>query len=128
VGRETAVTACPLIGRWRASMNRERHELSAHWRYRVKIKSIQAMKYRSPEQPRPPSTPARRPGWIGTFRAATPMSKYPGKPAMTPREWEGVWVKVTAEDGTTGLGLTWHGDPVAAIIDHHFAPLLEGED
>ncbi|MDA1189978.1 MAG: L-rhamnonate dehydratase [Chloroflexi bacterium] len=39
-----------------------------------------------------------------------------------------VWVKITAEDGTWGLGQCAFGEPVAALIDYHFAPLLEGRD
>ena len=36
-------------------------------------------------------------------------------------------MKVTAEDGTWGLGTTSHGRPVAAIVEDHFAPMLVGE-
>ena len=39
-----------------------------------------------------------------------------------------MWVKATAEDGTWGLGECYFGAPVAALIDHCYAPLLEGRD
>lgn len=93
----------------------------------MKIKSIQAMKVRAPQR-RKPSSAARRPPWTQTFKSATPMSKYPGTSPLAPAQWEQVCVKVTAQDGTYGLGTTDYGYPVAAIVDHHFAPLLEGED
>jgi len=58
------------------------------------------------------------------------MSKYPKykrhRSSWMPK-WRGVWVKVTAEDGTWGLGYTSFGRPVAAIITDHFAPMLVGE-
>ena len=41
---------------------------------------------------------------------------------------EDVWVQVTAEDGTWGLGQCSFGEPTAALIDYHFGPLLEGRD
>ncbi len=39
-----------------------------------------------------------------------------------------VWVQVIAEDGTWGLGRCSFGAPVVALIETHFAPLLEGRD
>ena len=45
-----------------------------------------------------------------------------------PKSWGQVYVKVTAEDGTWGIGETSFGTPVAAIIDEHFAPMLIGEN
>ena len=42
--------------------------------------------------------------------------------------WERVWVQVTAEDGTWGLGECSFGEPVAALVDFHFGPLMEGRD
>ena len=43
-------------------------------------------------------------------------------------KWGDVFVKVTVEDGTWGLGQTSFGNPVATIIDGHFAPMLIGEN
>jgi L-rhamnonate dehydratase len=74
---------------------------------------------------------ARRPGWAEEAEVANPMSRYPKvkrhRSLWTPR-WEAVWCKVTAEDGTWGLGSTGHGRPVAAVIEDHLAPQLLGED
>lgn len=39
-----------------------------------------------------------------------------------------VWVQVTVEDGTWGLGACSFGAPSATVIDTVFAPLLEGRD
>lgn len=43
-------------------------------------------------------------------------------------KWDTVYVKVTAEDGTWGLGCTSYGRPVSVIIEDHFAPMLVGEN
>jgi L-rhamnonate dehydratase len=81
--------------------------------------------------PRPPKTPARRPPWVQDAEVANPMSKFPEfkryRSSWLPK-WEGVWVKVTAEDGTYGLGTCSYGRPVAAIIEDHYAPHLLGQD
>lgn len=39
-----------------------------------------------------------------------------------------VWVQVTAEDGTFGLGLCSFGSPVAAYVNDVIAPILEGRN
>lgn len=39
-----------------------------------------------------------------------------------------VWVQVTAEDGTWGLGSCSFGAPSASVIETIYAPLLEGRD
>ena len=39
-----------------------------------------------------------------------------------------VWVQVTAEDGTWGLGQAAFGDPVAAFVNTVIAPILEGRN
>lgn len=61
------------------------------------------------------------------------MSKFPEFPPGVPSSSPGiggepVWVRVTAEDGTWGLGRCGFGAPVVSLIDGHFAPLLEGRD
>jgi L-rhamnonate dehydratase len=38
------------------------------------------------------------------------------------------WVQILAEDGTWGLGQGLWGDPVRAVIERYYAPLLLGED
>ena len=97
----------------------------------MKIKSIRAVSINKPRTP--PKTKSRRPNWNTHARRALPINKYPefsrlhGKMPGADTSHE-VWVQVTAEDGTWGLGLCSFGEPVAALVDHHFAPLLEGRD
>jgi L-rhamnonate dehydratase len=97
----------------------------------MKIKEIRACVVNLP--PVSPTTPARRPSWRLTAPIGLPMNKYPEFPPTVPARTPGiggrpVWVKVTAEDGTWGLGRCSFGAPVAALIDYHFAPLLVGRD
>jgi L-rhamnonate dehydratase len=95
----------------------------------MKIVSIEAVRVKMPRQENPPQ--GRRPGWAEEAEVANPMSRYPHvkrkRELWLPR-WEQVWCKVTAEDGTWGLGQTDHGLSVAAIINTHFAPQLVGQD
>jgi L-rhamnonate dehydratase len=95
----------------------------------MKIKEIRAMRLTLP--PREFKTTPRRQPWSFDAEVANPMSRYPKVKAnrnLWLPQWEGVWAKVTAEDGTWGLGYTGHGRPVAAVIDDHLAPQLVGED
>jgi L-rhamnonate dehydratase len=95
----------------------------------MKIKKIEAMRLNMPRKE--PKTKPRRPSWADDAEVANPMSKFPEfkryRASWLPR-WENVWVKVTAEDGTYGLGPCSYGRPVAAIIEDHFAKLLVGQD
>ncbi len=97
----------------------------------MKIKEIKAMRLNIPSPPGLRKTPPRRPSWAQDAEVANPMSRYPKvkrhRGLWLPK-WEGVWCKVTAEDGTWGIGSTAHGRAVAAVIDEHFAPQLQGED
>ena len=97
----------------------------------MKIKEIRAVTLDIPKQP--PKTPARRPNanQVAGDRAL-PINFYPeftrrfgGMPGAGSPD---VWVQVIAEDGTSGLGACSYGEPVAAMIDYHYAPLLEGRD
>ena len=81
-------------------------------------------------EPPPPSekgTPPRREPWTRTFRQATPMSKFD---TPLPRREPGgqIWVRVTAEDGTYGLGSTDTGDVAAVLIRDCLAPIIVGEE
>ena len=102
----------------------------------MKIARIEAMRLNVPPEitqcyAEAARAKARRPGWYEEAEVANPMSRYPKvkrhRSLWTPR-WEAVWCKVTAEDGTWGLGNTGHGRPVAAVIEDHLAPQLVGED
>jgi L-rhamnonate dehydratase len=97
----------------------------------VKITDIRAVSVHMPRTS--PRTRPRRPNWNTHALRALPINKYPEFPRLH-GQMPGantnvaVWVHVTAEDGTWGLGQCSFGEPVAALIDYHFAPLLEGRD
>lgn len=95
----------------------------------MKIKKVEVMRLERPAMQA--TTPPRRPPWVEGAEVANPMSKFPEykrhRRLWNPA-WEQVWVKVTAEDGTWGLGMCTFGRPVAAVIEDHFAPHLVGED
>lgn len=75
-------------------------------------------------------TEPRRPAWTAEGPVANPMTRYPryadSRSSWLP-DWGGVGCVVEAADGTTGLGLTGHGEPVAAVIDY-LGSRLEGEN
>ena len=86
----------------------------------------------------PPKSKSRRPAADKvSARRALPINYYeefstkfgtmPGARSADGGSGE-VWVQVIAEDGTFGLGACSFGEPVAALIDFHYAPLLEGRD
>jgi len=95
----------------------------------MKIKKIECVQLNLPPSD-PPKSQKRRDAWVVDAEVANPMSRYPKykryRPSWMPK-WGGAWVKVTAEDGTWGLGTTSAGAPVKAIVEGHFAPMLEGE-
>ena len=94
----------------------------------MKIEKIRAVHVDVPSQV---TTEGRRDPWTVGAEVANPMSRFPRyKPHRSlwgPKKWGAVWVQVIAEDGTYGLGQTSFGRPVAAIVDDHFGPVLEGE-
>jgi len=96
----------------------------------MKIKKIECVQLQIPPFITPKSQ-KRRDAWAVDAEVANSMSRYPKykrhRSSWLPK-WGGVWVKVTAEDGTWGLGTTSAAPPVEAIINTHFAPMLEGED
>jgi len=95
----------------------------------MKITEIRAMRLNV--SPNASTTKPRRASWWQDAEVANPMSRYPQvkrhRDLWLPK-WESVWCKVTAEDGTWGIGSTSHGRAVAAVIDDHLAPQLLGED
>lgn len=95
----------------------------------MKITEIRAMRLNAPHHE--PETPERRPSWWQEAEVANPMSRYPHVKrhrSLWRPTWEPVWCKITAEDGTWGLGLTDHGRAVAAVIEDHLGPQLTGQD
>lgn len=95
----------------------------------MKIAKIETVSVNVPHKE--PKTPARRAPWVADDEVANPMSKFPEykryRSSWLPR-WGGFWVKITAEDGTYGMGPCNFGRVTAAIIQDHFAPLLEGQN
>lgn len=76
-------------------------------------------------------SPVRRRSWNDYAPRGLPVSRYfpPDVPSKAPGfTGATVWVRVTAEDGTWGLGCCSFGDPVASLVETHFAPLLLGRD
>lgn len=96
----------------------------------MKIQSVEVVRIQRPATSVPSSTP-RRPAWTASAEVANPMSGFPRFKAHRslygPRQWPSFAVKVTAEDGTWGLG-TGNGRPAAAVITDAFAHILEGEE
>ena len=102
----------------------------------MKIKSIRAVDVHLPEpaaRARPPAVEyktARRPSWVESGPVANPMTRYPRyaayRPSWTP-PFGGFGCIVEAEDGAWGFAMASNGRPVAAIIDDHLGPRLEGE-
>jgi L-rhamnonate dehydratase len=95
----------------------------------MKITKIEAVRLNTP--PHELKTKPRRASWAEEAEVANPMSHYPKfkrhRNLWRPN-WETVWCKVTAEDGTWGIGNSINGRAVAAVIEDHIAPLLIGED
>jgi L-rhamnonate dehydratase len=96
----------------------------------MKIKTIDAVRLHLPA--RKPSATARRPSYIHNAPHAFPINKYrefPNLLRQIPGGLEGeIWVRVTAEDGTWGLGQTHWGHLIEPIVRHSLAPLLIGRD
>lgn len=95
----------------------------------MRIRSVEVVRIRRPATPGPTTKPRRDP-WTVAAEVANPMSKFPRFKAhrslYSPSRWPAFAVKVTAEDGTWGLG-TGSGRPAAAVITDAFAHILEGE-
>ena len=96
----------------------------------MKIKSIEVVNVKVP--PREYSVAPRRKSWQETDEVANPMSWYHHvkrhRSMWTNTGLGDVWVRVTLEDGTWGIGTTMHGRAVAALIEDHLAPQLVGQD
>ena len=99
-------------------------------RTKLKIKSIKAVRVKQ-RQPAT-NTPVRRDSWNKSAKRAMPINMYSEFSSLRSvafyEELESVWVQVTAEDGTWGLGQAAFGEPVAAFVNKVIAPVLEGRD
>ncbi|MCU0521917.1 MAG: L-rhamnonate dehydratase [Anaerolineae bacterium] len=77
-----------------------------------------------------PKAMARRPSWAAEAEVANPMSRYAKVKrhrALWLPKWESAWVRVTAEDGTWGLGTLAYARALAPVVEH-LASQLVGED
>lgn len=96
----------------------------------MNIKSIEALRLKLPA--REPSQPARRPSYIASAPHAFPINKYREFPRLLRQMpgglWGQVWIRVTADDGTWGIGETNWGDLVEPIVRLSLAPVLVGRD
>lgn len=92
----------------------------------MKIKDIRAFEIDLTPHPK---TPPRQPSRANQIKMARPISRYPALHdwASVPT-WRRAAVLVTAEDGTTGFGVTIHSGPVVRVINDHFAPALTGQN
>ena len=74
-----------------------------------------------------PHTPPRRQAWTETAEVANPMSRYAKvkrhRSLWLPK-WEGAWVKVTAEDGTWGLGTLPFARALTPVVEHLASQLI----
>lgn len=96
----------------------------------MKIKDVRTVKVNFPRRSAPPG---RKQNWHHYLPRGLPMNRFEDYPPDLPGKTPGfqgreVWVQVTAEDGTYGLGRTSFGAPVAALIAQDYAPLLIGRD
>ena len=95
----------------------------------MKITRIETLRLNVPHQAS--TAEPRRASWWETDEVANPMSVYPHvkrhRDLWRPK-WPDVWVRVTAEDGRSGLGQTINGAAVAAVIEQHLGPQLLGQD
>ena len=94
----------------------------------MKITSIDVVQIDIPRNE--PMARARRPSWGESAEVANPMSRYPHVKqhrSMWLPKWGSAWCKITAEDGTWGLGPLSHAAPARPVVDH-FAEQLIGED
>ena len=91
----------------------------------MKIKEIRAVAV----DLTPRTTTAPRVPKLDNDGFISPMARYP---EFNRAAWGNQWTRaaciVTAEDGSWGLGLTNHSEPVLSLINDHFAPLLVGQD
>jgi len=94
-----------------------------------RISAVRAVNVTLPE--RTSKSRVRRANWNDYAPRGLPINRYypPDLPSKSPGFGGApVWVQVVTEGGAWGLGRCSFGDPVASLIDTHFAPLLIGRD
>lgn len=96
----------------------------------MKIVDVRPVDVAFPKRPPPKG---RRESWNNSLPRGLPINRFEDYPPTLPGRTPGfrgreVWVKVTAEDGTFGLGRCSFGAPVAELVASDYAPLLVGRD
>ncbi len=96
----------------------------------MKIVDVRPVTVAFPKKTPPKGT---KENWHQYLPRGLPMNRFEDWPPTVPGKTPGfrgreVWVKVTAEDGTFGLGRTSFGAPVAELVRGEYAELLVGRD
>lgn len=94
----------------------------------MKISEISVVRVSLPRQGS--ETEPRRASWAAEAEVANPMSRYvkvKRHRSLWLPKWEGAWVKVTAEDGTWGLGTLNFARALTPVVEHLTTQLV-GED
>jgi L-rhamnonate dehydratase len=96
----------------------------------MRIKSVRPVSIAFPRAAPPKG---RRENWHKHLPRGLPMNRFEDYPPTLPGRTPGfrgreVWVEVTAEDGSFGLGRTSFGAPVAELVRGEYAELLVGRD
>lgn len=97
----------------------------------LKIIGIEAIEIDFPVHPPPVSKPTRASSiaWNTRIHAINKYPQFPrGREKVPGAVPHNFWVRVTAEDGSFGVGPASWGKATAALIEEHLAPLLIGED
>ncbi len=94
----------------------------------MKIKHVRCIQLNTPVVKPGPNT---RPGWNSYAIRSRPIarfSNYTRVDGNQPGTIGKVWVQITADDGTYGLGSCALGPMAAPLIDYFIAPMIEGRD
>ena len=96
----------------------------------MKITEISVVDLQIPSVPS--HSQARRRSWIHDAARAFPISKYPefasADQPVPGMDETPLWVRITAENGTWGLGCCGFGSVAQSTIERVYAPLLMGRD
>ena len=96
----------------------------------MKIVDVRPVSIRFPKVEAPKG---RQANWHSYLPRGLPMNRFEDYPPTLPGRTPGfrgreVWVQVTVEDGTFGLGRCSFGSPVAELVATEYAELLVGRD
>ena len=92
----------------------------------IKIAAVETFRL-TPPPSESAGNKARRPPWGQTTRQATPFDRF-DDPLVRHEPGGQIWVKVTAEDGTYGIGNTDTGNTAHIFIRDCLAPAVIGQE